>query len=69
MTIAPGSIGNAVIDELSQSDSHDLFARRCREELGVEPEVFIEASKSGDYPEDWDIAAVSRVEFLLPFAR
>lgn len=55
--------------ELNPSESQDLFARRCNEELGVTAAEFLDAVKSDSYPDHWPVPAISRVEMLLPFAR
>ena len=67
MTIANHEVGQVI--EANMSEAVDLFERRCREELGVSAETFLRMHEVGKYPDRWDPAAVSRVEFLLPFAR
>lgn len=69
MTIANHDLGQTSVAELSAAEARDLFACRCEQELGVSPEDFLAAHETGEFPEEWDIAAISRVEFLLPYAK
>lgn len=67
MTIANNEVGQ--VREATMSEAMDLFERRCREELKVSADEFLAAHEAGSYPQEWDASSVSRVEFLLPFAR
>lgn len=69
MTIADDQSSRALLRELDDRGSRDLFERACRDELGATAAEFQAARSSGLFPKNWDIAAVSRVEFLLPFAK
>lgn len=57
------------IEELDEEQGRALFERACQRELGVSAEEFLAACDSGDLPDDWDLPAIQRLEFLLPFAR
>ena len=70
MTVARNELGIDVsVEELSKRDAARLFGRVCRDELGISAEEFLEAHARGEYPEQWDVAAISRIEFLLPFVK
>lgn len=55
--------------ELTTDAGLRILDRETRKELGVSARTFIEAYESGEFPADWDVAALSRLEMLLPLAR
>lgn len=67
MTVADA--GAVTVEELTPAQARDLFERACREELGVSATAFLASYDADELPSEWDVQAVSRVEFLLPFAR
>lgn len=55
--------------EISPEAARALFDRACREELSVSGSEFKRLYEAQELPADWSSEAVSRLEFLLPFAR
>lgn len=56
------------VEELSVDQGRALFEERVRKLLGVTPDIFLSAYRSGEYPPDWDEEAVLELEMLVPFA-
>ncbi len=60
---------NVVVDELTEEQGRSLFERACRDELQVSTDEFLRHYDADTVPDEWDVRAVNRLEFLLPYVR
>lgn len=69
MTVLRNDLPDVTVDEVTPEEGRELFKRACQRELGVTAEEFMAAHLAGEFPAEWSVQAIQRVEFLIPFAR
>lgn len=63
------SVMETSVVELTADAGLRILDRETRKELGVSAQEFLDAYESGEFPDEWDVTALSRLEMLLPLAR
>ncbi|QDP95075.1 hypothetical protein FOE78_03350 [Microlunatus elymi] len=63
------SVMETSVVDLTADASLAILERESQRELGVSAQEFLGAYDSGRFPDDWDVAALSRLEMLLPLVR